>query len=132
MTFPSDRRVYIAAPKEELGRALHASAVLRGRGVAVVSTWHDTYAAGTPDPHDEELARRILAQNQLDLAHATHVLALPHATCGREMYVEVGRALERGRIVAFSNRHGGLPLSWADGNADVYDTDEAAINAVSR
>lgn len=132
MKSPSDRRVYIAAPKEELSRALHASAVLRGRGVTVCSTWHDTYAAGTPDPNDLDLAKRILAQNQLDLAHATHVLALPHATCGREMYVEVGRALERGRRVAFSNERGGLPLSWADENADAYMTDESAVDALSR
>ena len=126
-------RVYIAAPKAEQKRAqLFASWVRRLATVDVVSSWHDTMPEGAADPVDRTEAGRILAQNLLDLADATLVVALPCVGHGVETYVEIGRALARGVPVVMSSVHGGLPLSWADDGVDVVEDDDAALRVVAR
>lgn len=117
-------RVYIAAPKAEALRARRAASLLRKCGIEVVSTWHETIEEGAEDPFFGR--EEILSKNLHDLSRANAVLALTSDNAGRETYVEIGRALERGLRVVWSKERGGDALSSASQQVIVVPNDDDA------
>src|SRR5690606_9756319 len=81
-------RVYIAAPKADLGRAQRCAKWLRERGIEVVSRWQDILEEDAEDPTSYTERSKILEDNDADLARADHVLALLSPE-GRESFIEV-------------------------------------------
>jgi len=119
-------RLYIACPRAQTGRARRFADLARAAGIRVVSRWHETTEQDAPEPAFSA-ARAVLAENMTDLYAATHLVALLSDEHGRETYVELGRALERGRCHVVMVPGSKPPLSWADPNVSVAATDERAL-----
>lgn len=123
--------VYVAAPRECVNRArVFANRVDGVAGLKVISTWHDAYTAGDPDPDARAIGMSTLGSNLAELRRARVVVALLAAGAGLETYVEIGRALEHRIPVIMSAERGGLPLSRWDERAAVMSTDDVAFLAL--
>lgn len=128
-------RVYIAAPKLLVEVAKEMALRLRSMGLVVVSTWHEVVQEGQQDPEDVCARREVLDTNLRELLSADAVLALTSDDAGRETYVEIGRALEMGKLVVWSIARGGDALSSSDPSVTTTRTDDEAIQrlqAISR
>lgn len=123
-------RVYIAAPKALVLVARLLAKKLRELGFEVVSTWHDTMKEGASDPVWYFERVQILETNLAELSRAEVMLALTSDDAGRETYIEIGRALERGIPIAWSLERGGDALSSVAAWQTL--TDAEAIAALGR
>lgn len=124
------RRVYIAAPKAEVMRALDMAALLESYGLEVVSRWHDIVKPGDLDPADYSDARALLEANLADLRSADAVLSLTCPCHGRGVYTEIGRALERGLPVVWSLEREGRSIDWTDPRVLLAWSDESAVETL--
>lgn len=125
--------VYIAAPREEIERAIRVSAELAVlSGVRVVSTWPERLRAQRTDEAtlSETELDAILDTNLGELRSSAIVVSFTCEGIGGETYAEIGRALERGIPVVWSKERFGLRLSHRDTNVSVVQTDAEAVDAV--
>ena len=128
----STTRVYLAAPYR-WGSLLDADVMPRllSVGCHVVSSWHVGHRGQPEAPMSTDRRRDILTANLLDLDRANVMIAYEADRAGRELFVEIGRALERvAPIVVLYVPHdrASMFLSSADERVIVCASIDAAIS----
>jgi len=89
--------VYVAAPFARRPEVLALHGRLRAHGLEPTSTW----ATGTESEAEltPEMARRLIAQNDRDIARSSALLAIAYPGEGGEMFCEVTWAIVAGKPV---------------------------------
>lgn len=108
---------------------------LLSAGVRVVSSWHIGHRGQAEGPCSTEARRDILVANLLDLDRADVMIAYEADRSGRELFVELGRALERAAPIAiyYVPHDPAAPfLSSCDARVTICDSLDAAVDAVAR
>lgn len=102
------RRVYLAGPYTERSTIAALAAILRAKGLPIVSTWHDL---PVPEHPTSEVLAKASSANHRDLRSAQAAVFVVHRGEPMETWVEFGAAFQRIPCLVLHHAGQRLPIS---------------------